>query len=148
MFCVTSRLAGSYEALDSGSAADAIVDFTGAVAESIDLVQGKYGEIISEQMKLFEDLLKVHKRGGLISCYVAVRIESWVLRVNCNEANLGKILLLVKYIECILHLYALEKVGMEKASKVTALSAKYNSTSHCIQSQNHKAVSAATSLWI
>uniref|UniRef100_A0A663M895 Calpain 6 n=1 Tax=Athene cunicularia TaxID=194338 RepID=A0A663M895_ATHCN len=65
-----AKLAGSYEALDGGSAADAIVDFTGAVAESIDLVQGKYGEIISEQMKLFEDLLKVHKRGGLISCSI------------------------------------------------------------------------------
>ncbi|NXW82033.1 CAN5 protein, partial [Alopecoenas beccarii] len=65
-----AKLAGSYEALDGGSAADAIVDFTGAVAESIDLVQGKYGEIISEQMKLFEDLLKVHKRGGLISCFI------------------------------------------------------------------------------
>ncbi|XP_074770988.1 calpain-6 isoform X3 [Athene noctua] len=65
-----AKLAGSYEALDGGSAADAIVDFTGAVAESIDLVQGKYSEIISEQMKLFEDLLKVHKRGGLISCSI------------------------------------------------------------------------------
>ncbi|NXU53593.1 CAN5 protein, partial [Turnix velox] len=66
-----AKLAGSYEALDGGSAADAIVDFTGAVAESVDLVEGKYGEIISERMKLFEDLLKVHKRGGLISCYIA-----------------------------------------------------------------------------
>lgn len=90
MFHVTSRLAGSYEALDGGSAADAIVDFTGAVAESIDLVQGKYGEIISEQMKLFEDLLKVHKRGGLISCFITVCIESWILRVNFNEKNLEK----------------------------------------------------------
>ncbi|KFP75629.1 Calpain-5, partial [Acanthisitta chloris] len=66
-----AKLAGSYEALDEGSAADAIVDFSGAVAESIDLVQGKYGEIISEQMNLFQDLLKVHKRGGLISCSIA-----------------------------------------------------------------------------
>ncbi|NWU89840.1 CAN5 protein, partial [Upupa epops] len=66
-----AKLAGSYEALDGGSAADAIVDFTGAVAESIDLVQGSYGEVISEQMKLFEELLKVHRRGGLISCYIA-----------------------------------------------------------------------------
>ncbi|KAM6413596.1 calpain-6 [Rhynochetos jubatus] len=71
-----AKLAGSYEALDGGSAADAIVDFTGAVAESIDLVQGKHGEIISEQMKLFEDLLKVHKRGGLISCYIAASSAS------------------------------------------------------------------------
>uniref|UniRef100_A0A8D0L169 Calpain 6 n=1 Tax=Sphenodon punctatus TaxID=8508 RepID=A0A8D0L169_SPHPU len=65
-----AKLAGCYEALDGGNTADAIVDFTGAVAESIDLVKGKYNESISEQMKLFEDLLKVHKRGGLISCSI------------------------------------------------------------------------------
>ncbi|CAM5140641.1 unnamed protein product [Eretmochelys imbricata] len=65
-----AKLAESYEALDGGTAADAIIDFTGAVAESIDLVKGKYCENISEQMKLFEDLLKVHKRGGLISCSI------------------------------------------------------------------------------
>lgn len=87
MFCVTSRLAGSYEALDGGSAADAIVDFTGAVAESIDLVQGKYSEIISEQMKLFEDLLKVHKRGGLISCFITVSMEIWISQVYFNELS-------------------------------------------------------------
>ncbi|KGL73760.1 Calpain-5 [Tinamus guttatus] len=66
-----AKMAGSYEALDGGSAADAIVDFTGAVAESVDLIKGKYKETISEQMKLFEELLKVHKRGGLISCSIA-----------------------------------------------------------------------------
>lgn len=102
MFHVTSRLAGSYEALDGGSAADAIVDFTGAVAESIDLVQGKYGETISEQMKLFEDLLKVHKRGGLISCFITVCIDSWILRVNFNEKNLEKNYYYL-YIEYVLH---------------------------------------------
>eukprot|EP00076_Gallus_gallus_P015117 XP_015134082.1 calpain-6 [Gallus gallus] len=80
-----AKLAGSYEALDGGSAADAIVDFTGAVAESIDLVQGKYSETISEQMKLFEDLLKVHKRGGLISCFIA----SSSGRANEVEAKTG-----------------------------------------------------------
>lgn len=89
-FCVTPRLAGSYEALDGGSAADAIVDFTGAVAESVDLVQGKYGEIISEQMKLFEDLLKVHKRGGLISCYIAVCMESCISGVHFSEKHVEK----------------------------------------------------------
>uniref|UniRef100_A0A8B9PY54 Calpain 6 n=1 Tax=Apteryx owenii TaxID=8824 RepID=A0A8B9PY54_APTOW len=70
-----AKLAGSYEALDGGSAADAIVDFTGAVAESIDLIQGRYKEIISEQMKLFEDLLKVHERGGLISCSITMETK-------------------------------------------------------------------------
>ncbi|XP_040260997.1 calpain-6 [Bufo bufo] len=65
-----AKLAGSYEALDGGSTADAIVDFTGAVAESIDLSDGKYKVNIVEQTKLFEELLKVHKRGGLICCHL------------------------------------------------------------------------------
>ncbi|NWH98878.1 CAN5 protein, partial [Tichodroma muraria] len=66
-----AKLAGSYQALDGGCAAEALVDFTGAVAESINLAEGKYGEVISEQMKLFEDLMKVHKRGGFISCSIS-----------------------------------------------------------------------------
>ncbi|NXP33418.1 CAN5 protein, partial [Leiothrix lutea] len=66
-----AKLAGSYQALDGGSAAEALVDFTGAVAESINLAEGKYGEVIYEQMKLFEDLMKVHKRGGFISCFIS-----------------------------------------------------------------------------
>ncbi|MEE6497073.1 hypothetical protein FKM82_002581 [Ascaphus truei] len=64
------RLAGSYEALDGGNAADAIEDFTGAVTESFDLGKGQYRVNLIEQTKLFEDLLKVHKRGGLISCSI------------------------------------------------------------------------------
>ncbi|KAM7008169.1 calpain-6 [Passerculus sandwichensis] len=66
-----AKLAGSYQALDGGCAAEALVDFTGAVAESINLEEGKYGELIPEQMKLFEDLMKVHKRGGFISCSIS-----------------------------------------------------------------------------
>ncbi|XP_054145737.1 calpain-6 [Melozone crissalis] len=66
-----AKLAGSYQALDGGCAAEALVDFTGAVAESINLEEGKYGEVIPEQMKLFEDLMKVHKRGGFISCSIS-----------------------------------------------------------------------------
>ncbi|XP_032083291.1 calpain-6 isoform X3 [Thamnophis elegans] len=65
-----AKMAGCYEALDGGSTAEAIVDFTGAVAESINLIDGKYDHSIIEQVKLFRELLKVHKRGGLISCYI------------------------------------------------------------------------------
>ncbi|XP_077164241.1 calpain-6 [Paroedura picta] len=65
-----AKMAGCYEALDGGNTAEAIVDFTGAVAESIDMTKGKYDRDISEQMKLFEDLWKVYRRGGLISCYI------------------------------------------------------------------------------
>lgn len=95
MFCVAPRLAGSYQALDGGCAAEALVDFTGAVAESINLAEGKYGEVISEQMKLFEDLMKVHKRGGFISCSISVSTESWISRVYFDENILEEIPLLV-----------------------------------------------------
>lgn len=94
MFCAAPRLAGSYQALDGGCAAEALVDFTGAVAESINLEEGKYGEVISEQMKLFEDLMKVHKRGGFISCSISVSTERWILRVYFNENILEEIPLL------------------------------------------------------
>ncbi|KAH0630923.1 hypothetical protein JD844_004290 [Phrynosoma platyrhinos] len=50
--------------------AEAIVDFTGAVTESIDMAEGKYSHDIIEQAKLFEDMMKVQRRGGLISCYI------------------------------------------------------------------------------
>ncbi|KAM9326348.1 calpain-6 [Gastrophryne carolinensis] len=65
-----AKLLGSYEALDGGSTADAIVDFTGAVTESIDLTNDKYRASLVEQTKLFEELLKVHNRGGLICCHL------------------------------------------------------------------------------
>ncbi|KAM3911704.1 calpain-6 isoform 2-T2 [Leptodactylus fuscus] len=65
-----AKLAGTYEALDGGSTADAIVDFTGAVTESLDLSDGKYKANITEQTKLFEELLKVFKRDGLICCHL------------------------------------------------------------------------------
>ncbi|XP_053129228.1 calpain-6 isoform X2 [Hemicordylus capensis] len=65
-----AKLAGCYEALDGGNTAEAIIDFTGAVAESIDMTRGTYARDISKQLKLFEDLLKVQRRGGLISCSV------------------------------------------------------------------------------
>ncbi|KAG8144385.1 hypothetical protein E2320_012905, partial [Naja naja] len=65
-----AKMAGCYEALDGGSTAEAIVDFTGALAESINLIDGNYDYSIIEQVKLFRELLKVDKRGGLISCYI------------------------------------------------------------------------------
>ncbi|KAG8448049.1 hypothetical protein GDO86_015227 [Hymenochirus boettgeri] len=65
-----AKLAGCYEALDGGNTAEAIVDFTGAVVETFDLDQGQYRTKLTEHAKLFSELLTVHRRGGLISCYI------------------------------------------------------------------------------
>lgn len=51
-----------------------MVDFSGAVAEAIDLQAGDYCTNPAAQNKLFSDLLKVHERGGIISCSIRVSI--------------------------------------------------------------------------
>ncbi|MGH0169889.1 UNVERIFIED_CONTAM: hypothetical protein FKN15_068835 [Acipenser sinensis] len=80
-----AKLAGCYEALDGGNTADAVVDFSGAVAESIDLEAGKYATDIPQQLKLFEDLLKVNERGGIISCFIKATSQSEVeARMSCG----------------------------------------------------------------
>nr|XP_014348555.1 PREDICTED: calpain-6 [Latimeria chalumnae] len=66
-----AKLAGCYEALDGGSAADALVDFTGGLAESVRLDE-KHKENMADQLKMFEELLKIYDRGGLISCSISV----------------------------------------------------------------------------
>ncbi|KAF7244964.1 Calpain-5, partial [Varanus komodoensis] len=93
-----AKLSGCYEALDSGNAAEAIVDFTGAVAESIDLVEGKYNYDIFKQAKLFATLLKVHRRGGLISAYIRAQspsdfeVETIVGLVKSHAYSVTKVL--------------------------------------------------------
>lgn len=68
-----SRLAGCYESLEGGNTGDAVVDFSGAVAEAINLEEDAYYKDQAKQDQLFEDLLKVYDRGGIISCSIKVR---------------------------------------------------------------------------
>lgn len=70
------RLAGCYQALDGGNTADALVDFTGGVSEPIDLTEGGFANDEVKRNQLFERVLKVHSRGGLISASIKVRTES------------------------------------------------------------------------
>ena len=67
-----SRLSGCYESLEGGNTGDAVVDFSGAVAEAIDLEAEEYYKDQTKQDQLFEDLLKVYDRGGIISCSINV----------------------------------------------------------------------------
>lgn len=67
-----SRLSACYESLEGGNTGDAVVDFSGAVAEAINLEAGAYYKEQTKQDQLFEDLLKVYDRGGIISCSIKV----------------------------------------------------------------------------
>ncbi|XP_043854878.1 calpain-5 [Dromiciops gliroides] len=80
-----AKLVGCYEALDGGNTADALVDFTGGVTEPIDLTIEDYAsdEILRNQ--LFERVLKVHSRGGLISASIKAMSESDMeTRLDCG----------------------------------------------------------------
>lgn len=67
------RLAGCYESLEGGNTGDAVVDFSGAVSELVNLEEGAFYKDQKKQDQLFEDLLKVYDRGGIISCSIKVR---------------------------------------------------------------------------
>ncbi|XP_032432816.1 calpain-5-like [Xiphophorus hellerii] len=62
-----AKLFGCYESLDGGNTGDAVVDFSGAVAEAIDLQEEKYYTDKKTQDKLFDNLLKVWEHNGIIS---------------------------------------------------------------------------------
>ncbi|XP_032432817.1 calpain-5-like [Xiphophorus hellerii] len=74
-----AKLFGCYESLAGGNTGDAVVDFSGAVVEAIDLQKEKYYADQNKQDKFFEDLLKAWNRGGIISSSIkpqGFRLES------------------------------------------------------------------------
>uniref|UniRef100_A0A665TE71 Calpain 5a n=1 Tax=Echeneis naucrates TaxID=173247 RepID=A0A665TE71_ECHNA len=82
LMCV---MCGCYEALDGGNTADALVDFTGGVSEPMDLVEGGFKDDEEKRNELFERVLKVHNRGGLISCSIrATSAADMEARLACG----------------------------------------------------------------
>lgn len=77
-------MCGCYEALDGGNTADALVDFTGGVSEPMDLMEDGFKEDEEKRNELFERVLKVHNRGGLISCSIRVRRDKPSQRLSDN----------------------------------------------------------------
>ncbi|CAG00593.1 unnamed protein product, partial [Tetraodon nigroviridis] len=65
-----AKLAGCYESLEGGNTGDAVVDFSGAVSEQVNLEGEAFYKDQNKQDQLFEDLLKVYDRGGIISCSI------------------------------------------------------------------------------
>ncbi|XP_053313882.1 calpain-5 [Spea bombifrons] len=80
-----AKLAGCYEALDGGNTADALVDFTGGVSEPVELAEENYAADADKRNELFERVLKVQNRGGLISCSIkAVSAADMEARLDCG----------------------------------------------------------------
>ncbi|XP_012691698.1 calpain-5a [Clupea harengus] len=80
-----AKLYGCYEALDGGNTADALVDFTGGVSEPMDLDEGQFSTDEAACNELFERVLKVHNRGGLISCSIrATTSADMEARLSCG----------------------------------------------------------------
>uniref|UniRef100_A0A8B9JN69 Calpain 5b n=1 Tax=Astyanax mexicanus TaxID=7994 RepID=A0A8B9JN69_ASTMX len=80
-----AKVYGCYEALDGGNTADALVDFTGGVSEPMDLLEGQMAQDEVARNQLFERVLKVHNRDGLISCSIrATTVEDMEARLDCG----------------------------------------------------------------
>ncbi|XP_038145881.1 calpain-5-like [Cyprinodon tularosa] len=78
-----AKMYGCYEALDGGNTADALVDFTGGICEPMDLIENGYKDDEEKRNELFERVLKVHGRGGLISCSIrAVTAEDMEAKLS------------------------------------------------------------------
>ncbi|XP_058887145.1 calpain-5-like [Acipenser ruthenus] len=80
-----AKVYGCYEALDGGNTADALVDFTGGVSEPLDLIEGQIVQDEESRNRLFERVLKVHNREGLISCSIrATTSADMEARLDCG----------------------------------------------------------------
>ena len=70
-----NRLAGSYEALEAGNPAEALVDFTGGVSEYIDIVAGNYANDLERRKELFQKLYKYMDRQSMTSASIKVYLR-------------------------------------------------------------------------
>lgn len=77
-----AKLSGCYESLEGGNTGDAVVDFSGAVAEAIDLEKEGFYSDQKKQDELFADLLKVYDRGGIISCSIRAQSHEIELKMG------------------------------------------------------------------
>eukprot|EP00794_Sanderia_malayensis_P011154 gene11154-12326_t len=67
-----AKLAGSYEALEGGSPAEALVDFTAGVSETIDLATGNFANELDKRKELFQKLQKYMDRQSMTSASINV----------------------------------------------------------------------------
>lgn len=68
-----SRLNGCYEALEGGNTAEALIDFTGGVSESLSLDREALSLHSDHRRAFFQTLAKAHDGKALITCSIRVR---------------------------------------------------------------------------
>ena len=68
------RLFGCYEALDGGGLEEALVDFTGGVAETIELQTDEYRDSEENRAKLYDVLKKAIAMKSLMAAAIPVCI--------------------------------------------------------------------------
>lgn len=70
------RINGCYEVLEGGNTADALADFTGGVAEPVDLVDGQYATDVDKRMILYKELSDAMRNNhALVSASIRVRMN-------------------------------------------------------------------------
>ncbi|XP_013379035.1 calpain-5 isoform X1 [Lingula anatina] len=74
-----AKLYGDYETLKTGYPADALVDFTGGVAEKLDLMQYGVRQNEDDKMEFFEELLDASENSSLI-----------IATISCPETDVGQ----------------------------------------------------------
>ena len=69
------RVAGSYESLDGGNLCDALIDFTGGIAETFELQTEKYYEDEEKKIQLFKMMRSEYENHSLLSCAISVSVD-------------------------------------------------------------------------
>lgn len=79
-----AKLSGCYEALDAGNTADAFVDFSGGVSESINLAEKNYVADEHELKLLFQKIHKAMSRQAMVSCSIRAEEGKRETRMDCG----------------------------------------------------------------
>ena len=69
------RLNGSFEALEAGNIADALVDFTGGVCESVNLKDTGLNDDEERRLAFFNSMRKAMNDGSLVGASISVNIS-------------------------------------------------------------------------
>lgn len=79
-----AKLAGCYEALDAGNTADAFVDFSGGVSESINLETGGYPDDEEKRILLFKNIERAMQHQAMVSCSISSEAGQREARMDCG----------------------------------------------------------------